>query len=229
MTVTDERDPLFDDEQREREADEARRAARPYSIAVGVLFLAFLVFVGINTISNDSAGPTGLQAGRDLPKFAAPAATGALDGDANVDQEEACRVREPDAIRICDYFDRPLVLVAWFSKCGGHCEPVLNAVERIRPRFPGVAFVGLDIRSSLDQARDSVEDNGWGFPMAVDRDGAVGLLYSVGVGPTTFFAYRGGVLAGKALGELTEEELTERVRTLVRASRKRANVRAAGE
>ena len=128
-----------------------------------------------------------------------------------------------DAIRICDYFDRPLVLVAWFSKCGGHCEPVLDAVERIRGRFPDVAFVGVDIRNSLDEARKSVEEHGWGFPMAVDRDGAVGLLYSVGVGPTTFFAYRGGVLAGKALGELTEEELIDRVRRLERASRKRQN------
>jgi hypothetical protein len=158
-----------------------------------------------------------------LPKFAAPSATGTLEGDAQVDPKKACRVREPDAIRICDYFDRPLVLVAWFSKCGGHCEPVLDAVERIRRRFPQVAFVGLAIRDSLDSARKAVTENGWGFPMAVDRDGAVGLLYSVGVGPTTFFAYRGGVLAEKALGELTEEELTQRVRSLVRASRKRRN------
>jgi hypothetical protein len=81
--------------------------------------------------------------------------------------------------------------------------------------------VGLDIRNSKKEARDSVQENGWGFPMAVDRDGAVGLLYSVGVGPTTFFAYRGGVLASKALGELSEEELVRRVRRLERTSRER--------
>jgi hypothetical protein len=225
--VNEDRDPLFDDHQQERDAEEARRASRPYSIVVGVLFLAFLVYVAVNTISNDSAGPSGLQEGRALPKFAAPSSTGSLDGDANVDDKQACRIRVKDAIRICDHFDRPLVLVAWFSKCGGHCEPVLDAVERIRGRFPQVAFVGLDIRASLKEARAAVVEHRWGFPMAVDRDGAVGLLYSVGVGPTTFFAYRGGVLAGKALGELTEEELTERVRRLVRTSRKRGNVRAA--
>jgi hypothetical protein len=226
--VDEDRDPLFEDRQRERDAEEARRATRPYSIVVGVLFLAFLVYVAINTITNDTPGPTGLQAGSDLPKFAAPSATGSLEGDANVDDDQACRIRLRDAIRICDYFDRPLVIVAWFSKCGGHCVPVLDAVERIRRRFPQVAFVGVDIRDSLKEARASVAEHGWGFPMAVDRDGAVGLLYSVGVGPTTFFAYRGGVLAGKSLGELTEEELTERVRRLVRTSRKRGNVRAAG-
>jgi hypothetical protein len=125
------------------------------------------------------------------------------------------------AIRICDYFNRPLVLVAWFSKCGGHCDPMLDSVERIRGRFPAVNFVGLDLRNSKDEARKAVEQNGWGFPMVVDRDGAVGLLYSVGVGPTTFFAYRGGVLASKALGELTEEELIDRTRQLERTSRER--------
>jgi hypothetical protein len=175
----------------------------------------------VNALSTDNPGPTGLEEGRRLPAFAAPSATGSVEGDSNVDARQACRIRVPDAIRICDYFDRPLVLVAWFSKCGGHCEPVLDAVERVRRRFPGVAFVGLDIRNSRDEARDAVEENGWRFPMAVDRDGAVGLLYSVGVGPTTFFAYRGGVLAEKALGELTEEELIDRVRRLERTSRQR--------
>ncbi len=219
--MSEDRDPLFEGSQKERDAEEARSAARPYSIAVGVLFLGFILFAGYNALSSDSPGPTGLQSGRRLPAFAAPSATGSLEGDSNVDPKKACKVQVRDAIRICDYFDRPLVVVAWFSKCGGHCQPVLDSVERIRGRFPGVAFVGVDIRNSLGEARDSVEENGWGFPMAVDRDGAVGLLYSVGVGPTTFFAYRGGVLAAKALGELTEEELIDRVRRLERASRKR--------
>ena len=219
--MNDDRDPLFGDSEREREADEARRAARPYSVAVGVLFLAFIVFAGINALSNDSPGPSGLEPGTRLPAFATPSATGSVDGDSNVDPKQACRIEVRDAIRICDYFDRPLVLVAWFSKCGGHCEPLLDSVERIRGRFPGVAFVGLDLRNSQDEARQAVRENGWGFPMAVDRDGAVGLLYSVGVGPTTFFAYRGGVLASKALGELSEEELIDRVRRLERTSRER--------
>ena len=217
-----DRGPLFDDEQeREAEAEKARSAARPYSIAVGVLFLGLIVFAGINALTTDNPGPVGLEEGRRLPAFAAPSAAGQLEGDSNVNQREACKVRLRDAIRICDYFDRPLVLVAWFSKCGGHCEPVLDAVERVRGRFPEVGFVGVDIRNSLDEARESVEKNGWGFPMAVDRDGAVGLLYSVGVGPTTFFAYPGGVLASKALGELTEEELVQRVSRLQEVSRKR--------
>jgi hypothetical protein len=84
-----------------------------------------------------------------------------------------------------------------------------------------VHVVGLDLRHSSEEARKAVVEDGWALPRAVDRVGAVGLLYSVGVGPTTFFAYRGGVLASKALGELSEEELIDRIRRLERTSRKR--------
>ena len=34
----------------------ARRAARPYSIAVGVIFLAVLIFAGVNTLNTDPIG-----------------------------------------------------------------------------------------------------------------------------------------------------------------------------
>jgi hypothetical protein len=209
--------------------EQSKGAGRPYSIVVGVLFLAIAVFAGINALSNKTPGAGGLPDGSNLPRFAAPSATGRLDGDANVSQKEACEVKVGDVIRICDFFDRPLVITAWFSRCGGHCEPQLDRIERTRRRFPGVAFVGLDIRDPLDKARKAVLEHGWGFPMAVDRDGAVGALYSVGIGPTTFFAYPGGVLMGKALGELEENALTARIRELVRVSRKRARVRASGK
>ena len=215
-------------DERPDDAKATERAARPYSIVVGLLFLAIAIFAGINALSNKTPGGAGgLPDGSNLPRFAAPSATGQLDGDANVSQQDACKVTERDAIRICDYFDRPLVLTAWFSRCGGHCVPQLDRVERVRKRFPGVAFVGLDVRDPVDKARKAVLEHGWGFPMAVDRDGAVGALYSVGVGPTTFFAYPGGVLMGKALGELDEAGLAARVKELVRATRRRAR-RASG-
>jgi AhpC/TSA family protein len=211
------------------DAERSKRTARPYSVVVGVLFLAIAIFAGINALSNKTPGAGGLPSGSNLPQFAAPSVTGRLEGDANVSQKEACKVKGEDVIRICDYFDRPLVLTAWFSRCGGHCEPQLDRVESIRGHFPGVAFVGLDIRDPLDKARKTVLDHGWGFPMAVDRDGAVGALYSVGIGPTTFFAYPGGVLMGTALGELDDSALRARVRELVRVSKRRGRVRASDE
>ena len=199
-----------------------RRAARPYSIAVGVIFLAVLVFAGVNSLNTD---PIGLEPGARLPKFAAPSATGHIDMDANVDQDEACKVPAREAIRICDYFKRPLVIVAWFTKGCGTCRPQLDTVNAIRRRFRDVGFIGLDIQDSLDNARKEVTEHRWGFPMALDRDGAVSGLYGIVVGPTLLFAYPGGVLMSKNLGELDQAELTRRVEALVRGSRERARRR----
>jgi cytochrome c-type biogenesis protein len=225
------RDPF--ERERDERVGQASRAARPYLIVVGVLFVAIAGFATISSLSTERAGVRGLNPGVRMPKFAAPSATGELEGDANVfqnarqagDGRPACKVPAKDAIRICDYFDRPLVLVAWFSRCKP-CKPQLDTVERIRRRVPGVAFVGVDVRDSQDKARSIVTENGWRFPIGVDRDGAVGALYGVGVGPTTFFAYTGGVLAETAIGELDQRELEKRVRRLVRVSRRRARVRA---
>ena len=197
---------------------DVRRAVRPYAVAVGVIFLAVIVFVSVNTISNK---PIGLEAGDKLPKFAAPSATGRTDRDANVDQAKACRVTGGDAIRICDYFDRPLVIVAWFTKGCNSCRRQLDTFEAVRRRFPKVAFVGLDIKYSLENAGREVRKHGWGFPMALDRDGAVSGLYGVLVGPTTFFAYPHGVVMGKVYGELDRAALARKVEALVDASRRR--------
>lgn len=222
--------------QRERDAERAKATTRPYSIVVGALFLIVVAVAGISLLSRGGEGALGLPNGSNLPKFAAPSATGEVEGDANVfqnrkqagrDHVPACQVQGSDVIRICDYFERPLVLIAWFSRCG-NCDRQLDTVERVRKRFPQVAFVGLDIRDSQDKARQLVTEHGWKFPMAVDRDGAVSRVYGVGVGPTIFFAYPGGVLGETALGELDQEALERRVRNLVRVSKLRSRVKASG-
>jgi hypothetical protein len=212
---------------------DVKRAARPYTIVVGGLFLIFVIIAGVNSLSNRSGGPGGLTEGQPLPRFAAPEATGGEDGDANIFQDDvdvngrrrtaACQVpgSARDVVRICDYFDRPLVLVAWFTRGCGTCERQLDTVEKVRRRFPSVAFVGLDIAESKQKSARRVRENGWRFPMAVDPDGAVSGLYHVGGGPLSFFAYPGGITMGTAFGELDERELVARVRDLLSASERR--------
>jgi peroxiredoxin len=215
------------------DGEQARRAGRPYSVAVGVVFLIAVLVAGVNSLNNSGSGVRGLTDGNPLPRFAAPTATGSLDGDANINRTNrtasgkprtaACQVpgSARDVVRICDYFDRPIVLVAWFTRGCSHCRPQLDTVESVRKAFPQVQFIGLDIADSLHNARKEVRQHGWGFPMAVDRDGAVSALYGVGVGPTTVFAYPGGIVMGTAFGELDREQLTVRLRRLLRAAEHR--------
>lgn len=223
-----------DNDHERSSAEEVRKAARPYSIVVGLLLLGGALIAGVTTIPNSGRGVLGLDPGKPLPRFAAPSALSGIDRDANINQDDtdasgnartpACKVPGPrtKVIRVpCDYIDRPIVLVAWFTRGCGTCQSQLDTVERVRKLFPNVAFIGLDIRDSLKNARREVLAHRWQFPMAVDRDGAVAGLYGVGVGPTTFFAYPGGIAMETKLGELSREELTLRVRRLIRSSERR--------
>ena len=228
----DEHPDPFSDEDREREAAQARRAARPYSIAVGVLFLGVILFAGINAVRNNGDAVLGPEKGKRIPLFAAPTSTGREDADANIDQGKvvngkrrgsACDVEGSprDVLRICDYFDRPLVMVVWFKRGCGTCRQQLDSVERVRKRVPGVHFIGLDVADSKDNARKEVVEHGWGFPMGYDRDGAVSQIYGIGGGPTIIFAYPAGITMDVQLGDLDDRALERRARRLLSESRKR--------
>jgi thiol-disulfide isomerase/thioredoxin len=211
-----------------------------YSLTVGIAFVALIVIAGINTISNDSGGVLGSsdEAGLPLEQFAVPDARLGTEGDANVAQDDcdsaripcpeesrrtpACAVDVPGAIRVCDLFDRPLVLSFWFTR-GGSCEEEEDVVERAYRRYKDrVNFLAIDVRDDADEVRTLIEERGWTHPVGLDRDGALSNLYRVGGCPTIVFAFPGGILQSTAIGELTEGELFDRIDKLVKASRERA-------
>ncbi len=207
-----------------------------YSLVVGLIFAAIIVIATINTLESKDEGTLGLDkvARRwPLPEFAVPNAAGRLEGDANVAQDDcatadtpctsprvpACRIRTPGAIRVCDLFDRPLVLSFWFSH-GGNCVTQQDVVNRVYARYRGrVSFLSLNVRDDRDTVRELIREHGWRMPVGYDRDGAVDSLYRVGGCPTFAYAYPGGTLEDASIGELTVPQLEAHVRALLRATR----------
>lgn len=207
-----------------------------YSIAVGLIFAAVLVFAAIQTIGGDGGeGTLGLDAREPrwpLPEFAVPAASGPLEGDANVAQDDcevgaipcptearrtpACEIDPAGAIRVCDLFGRPLVISFWFTKGGGDCVAQQDVVDSVHRRYRGrVNFLSLDVRDDRETVRELARAHGWEMPVGYDRDGAVAVLYGVGGCPTVAFAYPGGTLHGASIGRLTEAQLSARVERLL--------------
>jgi hypothetical protein len=209
-----------------------------YSLVVGLIFAAIIAIAAINTIEQGDEGTLGLDklaARWPLPEFAVPRADGSLEGDANVAQDDcetsqtpcpdsarrqpACRIRTPGAIRVCDFFRRPLVISFWFSR-GGNCSDQQDVVDRVYARYRGrVSFLSLDVRDDRDTVRDLIRRRGWRMPVGYDRDGAVAGLYRVGGCPTFAYAYPGGTLQSASVGELTAGQLEARVESLLRATR----------
>jgi hypothetical protein len=210
-----------------------------YSIGVGLLFL---VLVGIATIHTLGGGGGEDTLGLDrqpprwpLPEFAVPAAAGSLEGDANIAQDDcesaavpcpssdhrypACRIPTAGAIRVCELFDRPLVISFWFTK-GSNCAAQQDVVNAVYRRYRGrVNFLSLDVRDGRETVRELIRQNGWVLPVGYDRDGAVASLFRIGGCPTFAYAYPGGTLESASSGELTVAQLSGRVDDLLAATR----------
>ena len=210
---------------------------------VGVAFLVLIAIATLNTISTNSGGTLGVSGddrGIPLQEFAVPDARGQLEGDANIAQDDcstsqnpcpsdsrrtpACEIQEPGAIRVCDFFNRPLVISFWFTT-GADCLPTQDVVDRVARRYRGrVNFLSINVRDDRNEVRRIIEERDWRIPVGYDADGAVSDLYRVGGCPTVAFAYPGGILAfAKArVPDVTQARLTRDLERLLRSSRERA-------
>jgi len=211
---------------------------------VGIAFLVLIIVATVNTIRTQSGGTLGVNEddrGIPLSEFAVPnALTGPLDKDANIAQDDcstsqnpcpaeaqrppACEIPQKGAIRVCDLFDRPLVLSFWFTR-GADCLPTQDALDGLATRYRGrINVLSVDVRDDPSDVRSIAQEHGWSMPVGYDRDGAVSDLYRVGGCPTVAFAYPGGILAFAKAGteELSGPQLKHYVERLLRESRARA-------
>jgi thiol-disulfide isomerase/thioredoxin len=243
MAASDPEDPRPEGPERRGSRGAGRRPqGRIYSLFVGIAFIALIVVALVNTLRTSEGGLLGAggDRGMALPQFAVPDALGSVEGDANVFQDDcgssevpcpaderrtpACQVTGSEIIRVCDMFDRPLVLSFWFSR-GGDCLPTQDLVDRVAARYRGrVNFLSINVRDDREEVREVIREHGWRIPVGYDADGAVSNIYRVGVCPTVAFAYPGGILRGAKVGteELDEGALRGQVERLLRESHRRA-------
>jgi hypothetical protein len=202
---------------------EVPRPGNKYAWLVGILMLMGLgVLLFAQTLPNAGEAVQGPNEGQRLPAFAAPAADGNLEGDANVCQERpcpegagrnpACELRSEEVVTVCPRRERPLVLTFVVTR-GTDCEPQVDRVERVRRQVPGVEFVTVVSGDSREETEELAFQRGWRQPVAVDEDGSVVNLYGIGICPVTVFA-RDGQVRRVSLGNLTEDQLRRRAERL---------------
>ena len=226
-----------DDERREDRAPEPRReepATRPPGASrwgwfAAVIVLLVIVWVSLQALGDDRIDAAGVQAGSELPPFAAPLALSDLEGDANVARRAdsgdagdvpACEVRGPDVLNSCELAERGPVVLGFLATSGGDCTEQFDALDEVRGEFPGVQVAVVASEVDRDELRDLIAEHGWGFEVGVDDDGVVGSLYGVVVCPHVTYAYPGGKVRGTVLGSESAEQLRGRFERLVAASRR---------
>jgi peroxiredoxin len=205
---------------------EAPRPSGRYTWVFGVAALIVIVIVGIKVAQNGTgASLRGPTPGTVLPAFAAPAAIGGAEGDANVKQhagdsnsagkQPACSVRGPAIVNSCELRAKPLVLTFIVTR-GADCTPQLDRIQAAQKRYPQVTFAALVSGDKTSQVGGLVRKHGWTFPVGVDHDGAVVNLYSIGVCPSTVFVRQGGRVAETKLGNLDDRDLAEGIARITR-------------
>jgi hypothetical protein len=163
-----------------------------------------------------------LQAGDNLPVFAAPLWNSHFANGADVDtggsKVPPCRFNAPGVMNICQLRKRHLV-IAFMVLGNGRCEKQLDTLQKVMPRFPQVNFAAVAIKASRDDLAKEVRKRHWTFPVAYDHDGAVGNLYDVVVCPAVTFADPGGRVFKTSLGSATTDPrvLATEIRTLLRS------------
>lgn len=206
-----------------------------YSLAVGLVFFVVVVLAVLH--QSGGSGSLGLDQTPPhwpLPEFAVPLVSSSLEGDSNVAQDDcetsqlpcpadarrtpACRVRVGGAFPVCELFERPSVIS--FFTGGSDCIAQQDVVSRAYERYRGrVAFLSVYLGDDRESVRDLVRQRGWRMPVGLDRDGAVGALYRVGVCPTLAYVYPGGTLQSADIGELDGRRLDARIEALLEATR----------
>jgi hypothetical protein len=199
----------------------APKPSSAYSWVVGIAFLILIIVVGLNSLPNAGEGLKGPKPGTVIPPFAAPLATGTIDADVNIKangkepgKTMACAVHVPSALNGCDLRKRPSVIVFAGTR-GADCLPGFDRIERVRKAFPQVSFAGILIRMGRKDAARTVEEGGWGFPVAFDRDGQLTNVYGIGVCPAMVFARRGGKVVTTKLGKLTGAQLRAEIKRIL--------------
>jgi thiol-disulfide isomerase/thioredoxin len=226
--------------------DEPRRPGARYPLFVGIAFIALIAYATYNTVTNDDDGLLGgddASRGTALAEFAVPDARTGLELDANVFQDDcetaenpcpeaeqrvpACRIDEPRALRVCDYFDRPLAISFWFTG-GADCLDEQDAFDDAARRYEGrVNFLSINVRDDIAEVQEIIDERGWSVPVGWDRDGAVSNVYRVGLCPTLALAYPGGVMQSAEIGSdvFAEEALDDALDRLLAESEERERVR----
>lgn len=214
----------------EHSGDDGAPSPTHYGRYVGLLAVVLLVLITVNTFTTKPNGGSGFAPGQQIAPFAVPLALGTLEGDANVathanegaaGRRPACEVRLPQAVNICELYERAPVVLALFVN-GGSCPDVLGDMQALRGSFPGVQFAAVAIKGEREALRRLVRERGLTYPVGFDRDGVLVSLYKQTSCPQVNFVLPGGTVQSKALlRRVPLATLHARVAELVAAARAR--------
>jgi peroxiredoxin len=111
------------------------------------------------------------------------------------------RAMDDRELSLADLRGKVVIVNFWASWCL-ECRPEMPVLERLHRDFGarGLAVIGINAREAPATARRYAGDLGLSFPLVLDLDGKINVLYGVIGLPTTFLIGRDGRAVALAVG-----------------------------
>lgn len=106
-------------------------------------------------------------------------------------------------------YEGKVVVLNFFASWCPPCKVENPALIRVweRYRSSDVVIIGIVFNDATDKALEYVRTNGVTWPTVQDANGRIAFAYGVHQPPETYFIGRDGIIAGRHIGEITEQVL----------------------
>ena len=107
----------------------------------------------------------------------------------------------------------------WCPPCRAETPALETAYESYKDSDVVILGVNLTDQDSLKDVESFVQEFGLTYPILLDRDGAVGLLYQLNGLPTTFFISHEGIIRTVVVGgPMSETFIRSKIEALLKAA-----------
>lgn len=123
-----------------------------------------------------------------------------------------------EEVKLSDFEGTPVVLNFWTSWCS-FCKSEMPYFESAFEEYGDkVDFIMLNVVQSernSEDGREFIEESDYTFPVFYETEGEVTALYGLRGFPSTVFIDEDGNIVKRVFGEISEEELSENINTLI--------------
>jgi cytochrome c biogenesis protein CcmG, thiol:disulfide interchange protein DsbE len=119
-------------------------------------------------------------------------------------------------VRLADLRGHPVIVNFWASYCASCVEefPLLKTALG-QHAAEGLVVVGVVFKDRSEAARTFMARMGASWPAAMDVTGEVAAAYGIFAPPESFFIDRNGLIAGRQIGQLSKQDLTRQLATIL--------------